>query len=219
MYERFTDRARKVMQLANQEAARFNQQCIGTEHILLGLAKEGAGVAANVLKNLGIDFYKLRQKVEKQIQHGPDPDEHERIAGPLPHSPQAKKIIENAVDASCQLNHKYVGTEHILLGLLRQEESVAAQVLTSLGQSLQYVRDGVLYLLGHKTPNGEILWHPKRPPIPPSDPRTRELDETIDRLIAEKDDAIAKENYVLALILRDQIHELHRQRTEILSQS
>jgi len=144
MYERFTDRARKVMQLANQEAQRFNHEYIGTEHILLGLVKEGSGVAANVLKNLEVDLRKIRLEVEKIVQSGPDMV----TMGKLPQTPRAKKVIEYAMEEARNLNHNYVGTEHLLLGLLREQEGVAAQVLMNLGLKLEDVRDEVLTLLG-----------------------------------------------------------------------
>jgi ATP-dependent Clp protease ATP-binding subunit ClpC len=145
MYERFTDRARKVMQLANQEAQRFNHEYIGTEHILLGLIKEGSGVAANVLKNLDVDLRKIRLEVEKLVQSGPDMV----TMGKLPQTPRAKKVIEYSMEEARNLGHNYVGTEHILLGLLREQEGVAAQVLMNLGLKLEEVREEVLNLLGH----------------------------------------------------------------------
>src|SRR5881398_242001 len=150
MYERFTDRARKVMQLANQEAQRFNHEYIGTEHILLGLVKEGSGVAANVLKNLDIDLRKIRLEVEKIVQTGPG---SEMVTmGKLPQTPRAKKVIEYSIEEARNLNHNYVGTEHLLLGLLREQEGVAAQVLMNLGLKLEDVREEVLNLLGHNMP-------------------------------------------------------------------
>ena len=147
MYERFTDRARKVMQLANQEAQRFNHEYIGTEHILLGLVKEGSGVAANVLKNLEVDLRKIRLEVERIVQPGAGGDQV--VMGRLPHTPRAKKVIEYSIEEARNLNHNYVGTEHLLLGLLREQEGVAAQVLMNLGLKLEDVREEVLNLLGH----------------------------------------------------------------------
>src|ERR1041385_3946744 len=144
MFERFTDRARKVMALANQEAQRFNHEYIGTEHILLGLIKEDAGVATNVLKNLDIDLRKVRVEVEKIAQSGPDMV----TMGKLPQTPRAKKVIEYAIEEARSLNHNYVGTEHLLLGLLREHDGVAAQVLMNLGLKLDEVREEVLNLLG-----------------------------------------------------------------------
>ncbi len=151
MYERFTDRARKVMQLANQEAQRFNHEYIGTEHVLLGLVKEGSGVAANVLKNLDVDLRRIRAEVEKIVQSGPDMV----TMGKLPQTPRAKKVIEYAMEEARNLNHNYVGTEHLLLGLLRESEGVAAQVLMNLGLKLEDVREEVLNLLGHGGEGGE----------------------------------------------------------------
>src|SRR5437870_7838765 len=152
MYERFTDRARKVMQLANQEAQRFNHEYIGTEHILLGLVKEGSGVAANVLKNLDVDLRKIRLEVEKIVQTGSGGDMV--TMGKLPHTPRAKKVIEYSIEEARNLNHNYVGTEHLLLGLLREQEGVAAQVLMNLGMKLEDVREEVLNLLGHNMETG-----------------------------------------------------------------
>jgi ATP-dependent Clp protease ATP-binding subunit ClpC len=139
------------MQLANQEAQRFNHEYIGTEHILLGLIKEGSGVAANVLKNLDVDLRKIRLEVEKLVQSGPDMV----TMGKLPQTPRAKKVIEYSMEEARNLNHNYVGTEHILLGLLREQEGVAAQVLMNLGLKLDEVREEVLNLLGHGVEGGE----------------------------------------------------------------
>ncbi|MEK6644101.1 MAG: Clp protease N-terminal domain-containing protein, partial [Planctomycetota bacterium] len=151
MFERFTDRARKVMALANQEAQRFNHEYIGTEHILLGLVKEGSGVGANVLKNLDVDLRKVRMEVEKLVKSGPDMV----TMGKLPQTPRAKKVIEYAIEEARNLNHNYVGTEHLLLGLLREQDGVAAQVLMNLGIKLEEVREEVLNLLGAGGENEE----------------------------------------------------------------
>jgi ATP-dependent Clp protease ATP-binding subunit ClpC len=151
MFERFTDRARKVMALANQEAQRFNHEYIGTEHILLGLVKEGSGVGATVLKNLDVDIKKLRLEVEKLVKSGPDMV----TMGKLPHTPRAKKVIEFAIEEARSLNHNYVGTEHLLLGLLRETEGIAAQVMMNLGLRLEDVRQEVLNLLGASVDTNE----------------------------------------------------------------
>ncbi len=139
MFERFTDRARKVMALANQEAQRFSHEYIGTEHILLGLVKEGSGVGANVLKNLEVDLRKVRLEVEKLVKSGT-----EMVTMELPQTPRAKKVIEYAIHEARDLNHGYVGTSHLLLGILREQDGVAAQVLMNLGIKLEEVRDRVL---------------------------------------------------------------------------
>jgi ATP-dependent Clp protease ATP-binding subunit ClpC len=132
------------MALANQEAQRFNHEYIGTEHILLGLVKEGSGVGANVLKNLEVDLRKVRLEVEKLVKSGPEMV----TMGKLPQTPRAKKVIEYAIEEARNLNHNYVGTEHLLLGLLREQDGVAAQVLMNLGLKLEDVREEVLNLLG-----------------------------------------------------------------------
>ncbi len=144
MFERFTDRARKVMALANQEAQRFNHEYVGTEHVLLGLVKEGQGVAANVLHNLQVDLKKIRLEVEKIVKSGPAMV----TMGKLPQTPRAKKVIEFAIEEARNLGHNYVGTEHLLLGLLREHDGVAAQVLMNLGLKLDEVRAEVLNILG-----------------------------------------------------------------------
>ena len=151
MFERFTDRARKVMALANQEAQRLNHEYIGTEHILLGLVKEGSGVGANVLRNLDVDLRKVRLEVEKLVKAGPEMV----TMGKLPQTPRAKKVIEYAIEEARNLNHNYVGTEHLLLGLLREHDGVAAQVLMNLGLKLEEVREEVLNLLGAGNEAGE----------------------------------------------------------------
>jgi len=150
MFDKFTDRARKVMALAREEAKRFNHEYIGTEHILLGLVKEGSGVAANVLQNLDIDLKKIRMEVEKIVQAGPDLVS----VGQLPFTPRVKKVLEYAMEEAKSMGHNYIGTEHQLLGLLREREGVAAQVLLNLGIKLEGVREEVIELLGAETTQG-----------------------------------------------------------------
>lgn len=151
MFDRFTDRARKVMSFARQEAERFNHDYIGTEHILLGLVKEGSGVAANVLENLDVDLEKVRLEVEKLVKPAPDVV----TIGQLPFTPRAKKVLEFAIDEARALDHNYVGTEHLLLGLLREQEGLAAQVLMNLGLKLDDVRSEVMEFLGAETQHGK----------------------------------------------------------------
>ena len=143
MYERFTDHAHKVMALANQEAHRLNHEYIGTEHILLGLAMEGTGVAASVLKDLHTDLVKLRCEVDKLVKHGPGSG----IVSKLPLTPHGKKVVEYAIAEARRFDHTYVGTEHLLLGLLREQDGMAAQILGNLGLTLDRVRQDVLNLL------------------------------------------------------------------------
>ena len=136
MYERFTDRARKVMKLASEEARKFNHEYVGTEHILLGLLWEGSGLAANVLVHFGVDLRSIRFEVEKLIQRGP----HTMTLGKLPYTLRAKKVIDYSMEEARNLGHNYVGTEHILLGLLQEDAGVAAQVLINLGLRLEETR-------------------------------------------------------------------------------
>jgi len=144
MFDRFTDRAKKVMNLARQEAQRFNHEYLGTEHILLGLVQEGSGVAANVLRNMSIDLSKIRTEVEKLVKTGPSMV----TMGQLPFTPRAKKVLELSMEEAGNLGHNYIGTEHLLLGLIKENEGIAAKVLTNLGVKLEDVREEVLEFLG-----------------------------------------------------------------------
>src|SRR5262249_31499997 len=173
MYERFSDRARKVMQLANREAHRLNHEYIGTEHILLGLVKEGSGVAANVLNNLHVDLRTIRLEVEKICQAGPEMV----TVGKPPLTPCAKKVIEFAIAEARNLNHNYLGTEHLLLGVLREEEGVGAQVLLNLGLKPAQVRAEIVKLIGPQTAvrNVDPLPLQLSAPRPKPDDRFRHL--------------------------------------------
>ncbi|WP_116200245.1 ATP-dependent Clp protease ATP-binding subunit [Amycolatopsis circi] len=147
MFERFTDRARRVVVLAQEEARMLNHNYIGTEHILLGLIHEGEGVAAKALESLGIALEGVRQQVEEIIGQG-----QQAPSGHIPFTPRAKKVLELSLREALQLGHNYIGTEHILLGLIREGEGVAAQVLVKLGADLNRVRQQVLQLLsGYQT--------------------------------------------------------------------
>ena len=134
MFERFTDRARRVVVLAQEEARLLNHNYIGTEHILLGLIHEGEGVAAKALESLGISLEAVRAQVEEIIGHGGTAP-----SGHIPFTPRAKKVLELSLREALQLGHNYIGTEHILLGLIREGEGVAAQVLVKLGADLSRV--------------------------------------------------------------------------------
>ncbi len=143
VYEYFTDEARKVMQLANQEAITRQHEYIGTEHILFALAKNANGIAATVLKSLNLSPERILAETEKIVQPGPNPVSEQR----LPQTPRAKKIIEFALMESRELGHNYIGAEHLLLGMLREQEGVAAQVLMNLGLKLETVRAEILFVL------------------------------------------------------------------------
>jgi ATP-dependent Clp protease ATP-binding subunit ClpC len=142
MFERFTDRARRVVVLAQEEARMLNHNYIGTEHILLGLIHEGEGVAAKGLEALGISLEAVRSQVEEIIGQG-----QQAPSGHIPFTPRAKKVLELSLREALQLGHNYIGTEHILLGLIREGEGVAAQVLVKLGADLNRVRQQVIQLL------------------------------------------------------------------------
>jgi ATP-dependent Clp protease ATP-binding subunit ClpC len=144
MFNRFTERARKVLVLAKEEARRFNHDYIGTEHILLGLIREGEGVACAVLQNLGIDLERLRMEIEKLISPGSSAS----VLGDIPFTPRAKKALELAAEEAHNLGHNYIGTEHILLGLIREGEGLASQVLFSLGVDLRKIKEEISALLG-----------------------------------------------------------------------
>ena len=146
MYERFTDRARRAVVQAQEEARMLNHDSIGTEHILLGLIHERDGVAAQALESLGISLDVVRQQIEEIIGRGQQaPSEH------IPFTPRSKKVLELSLREALQLSHDYIGTEHILLGLIREGDGVAAQVLVKLGADLNRVRQQVIQLLqGHQ---------------------------------------------------------------------
>ena len=142
MFERFTDRARRVVVLAQEEARMLNHNYIGTEHLLLGLIHEGDGVAAKALESLNISLGAVREQVQEIIGKG-----QQAPSGHIPFTPRAKKVLELSLREALQLGHNYIGTEHILLGLIREGEGVAAQVLVKLGADLGRVRQQVIQLL------------------------------------------------------------------------
>jgi ATP-dependent Clp protease ATP-binding subunit ClpC len=142
MFERFTDRARRVVVLAQEEARRLNHNYVGTEHLLLGLLREGEGVAAKALTSLGISLEAVRGQVEEIIGQG-----QVTPTGHIPFTSRAKKVLELSLREALQLGHNYIGTEHILLGLLSEGEGVAAQVLAKLGAGHARVREQVRRLL------------------------------------------------------------------------
>ncbi len=165
----FTDRVRKVLQMAREEAARLHHEYVGTEHILLGLIREGEGVAAAVLTNLNVDLEDIQQKIEETVKKGKAPAPE----GPdLPYTSRAKKVLELAMSEARELNHSYVGTEHLLLGLLREEKGIAAQVLSDAGVNLEQARAETLRLLGSDMPAGG-----KSGPTP-SSPRSEKKSKT-----------------------------------------
>jgi len=233
MFERFTDRARRAVALAQEEAKRLDHNYIGNEHILLGLIREGDGVAAKALESLGISLDAVRQEVEEIIGRGQQtPSEH------IPFTPRAKKVLELSLRESKQLGHNYIGTEHILLGLLREGDGVAAQVLVKLGADQNRVRQQVIQLL-HGYHGKEPTAASRRPqegaPVTEARarldaiearlgaiegqlaaveqrvgtrPDTTDLDEQIDRVRGERQAAADTQEYEQAAALRDQEKEL-----------
>src|SRR6266480_7360000 len=189
-FDKFTERARKVLTLAQEEAQRFNHNYIGTEHILLGLVREGDGVAARVLNNLGIELHKVRSAVEFIIGRG-----DRMVMGEIGLTPRAKRVIELAVDEARRLNHHYIGTEHLLLGLVREGEGIAAGVLESLGVSLEKVRAQVIEVLksssGYSRPA-----YAQAPPEPVEPPESiDELRDLANDILQEKEQALQQKEF------------------------
>jgi ATP-dependent Clp protease ATP-binding subunit ClpA len=226
MFERFTDRARRVVVLAQEESRMLNHDYIGTEHILLGLIHEGKGVAARALESLGISLFVVRQQVEEIIGRG-----QQAPPGHIPFTPRAKKVLELSLRESLQLGHDYIGTEHILLGLLREGKGVAAQVLVKLGADLNQVRQQVIELLqGHqekepvsaRSTAGELRLLPavnarleaverRLTAIEQrvgTGPDLSDLDEQIAQVCREKESAIDAQDYEQAASLRNREKEL-----------
>jgi hypothetical protein len=229
MLERFTDRARRVVKLAEEEARRLNHNYIGTEHILLGLIREGEGVAAKALESLGISLDAVRQQVEEIIGQG-----QQAPFDVIPFTPRSKKVLELSLRESQQLGHNYIGTEHILLGLIREGDGVAAQVLVKLGADLNRVRQQVIQLIAAQQQPGHL---PPREGVPVTEvqarldaiegrlaaidglltaveqrvgirPDTADLDEQIDRVRGERQAAADAQEYEQAASLRDREKEL-----------
>lgn len=151
MFDRFTDRAKKVMNLARQAAQSFNHEYFGEEHLLLGIIADGGGVAANVLMIIGVDLNEIRVEVEKLLKTGRTMS----VCGQLPFTPRARKALEYALDEACNLGHDYIGTEHLLLGLVREYEGIAGQVLASLGVNYEDTKAEILKFIGADTAGAE----------------------------------------------------------------
>jgi hypothetical protein len=193
-YDKFTERARKVLSLAQEEAQRLQHNYIGTEHLLLGLVREGEGVAAKVLNNLGVELNKVRDAVEFMVGHG------DRIVlGELGLNPRAKTVIELAVDEARRLNHHYIETEHLLLGLVREGEGIAAGVLESLGVRLEKVRtETILMLAPHIVSRSRFAQEKMEGP-----PQLIDELKALEAILREKEAAIQRQEYELAAELCD----------------
>jgi ATP-dependent Clp protease ATP-binding subunit ClpA len=206
MFERFTDRARRVIVLAQAEARLLNHNYIGTEHLLLGLLHEGQGVGALALTSLGVSLEAARAQVEEIIGQG-----QSAPTGHIPFTPRAKKVLELSLREAKQLGHNYIGTEHILLGLIHEGEGVAAQVLVKLGADLSLVRRQVIQLLsgyaGGKAA-AEQAGAPTRLVRMTVPEELREAEEQLALVRREKEAAIDAEDFERATGLRDQEREL-----------
>ena len=221
MFERFTERARRVVVLAQEEARMLNHNYIGTEHILLGLIREGEGVAAKALESLGISLEAVRQQVKEIIGRG-----QQAPSGHIPFTPRAKKVLELSLREAQQLGHNYIGTEHILLGLIREGSGVAAQVLVKLGADLNRARQQVVQLL-HGRPAEDLM--SEDAPLPDDAltqagsldrrlaaierwvglrPDLDDLDQEIARVRREKEAAIDRQDFEASAALRDQERQL-----------
>lgn len=212
MYERVTDRGRKIMQLANQEAQRLGCEYIGPEHILVGLIQEGSGMATYVLKKFDVDLRRLQSDVEQAA--------HEQGAADarLPPRPRAKKVIEHAFEEADNLRHDYVGSEHILLGLLRDAGGSAATALSAQGVTLERAREEFVKLFRPGPPPGPPPSQPLEIEDLPAElvPIAAELDATIDRLTAAKLKAIADQDFEIAAALNDQAQSRQGERQTLL---
>jgi ATP-dependent Clp protease ATP-binding subunit ClpC len=173
MFDRFTERVRKVIQLAREEAMRFNHDYIGTEHLLLGLVKEGEGIAATALANLGVDLRTLRLEVEKLVEQGPTTVS----VGEIPFNPQAKKVLELAVEEARKFGHNYIGTEHLLLGLIKEGEGIAAHVLDNMKVDVEKVQREIVKLLGGPSSKFTGTAETKKTQTPALDAFGRDLTE------------------------------------------
>jgi ATP-dependent Clp protease ATP-binding subunit ClpA len=221
MFERFTERSRRVVVLAQEEARMLNHNYIGTEHILLGLIHEGAGAAAKALESLGISLDAVRHEVEEIIGQG-----QQAPSGHIPFTPRAKKVLELSLREALQLGQEYIGTEHILLGLIREGDGVAAQVLVKLGADLNRVRERVIQLaagragedvIGPGSPRSDVAparagsldrrlaaierWVGLRPDLD-------DLDQEIARVRREKEAAIDRQDFEDSAALRDREKQL-----------
>lgn len=217
-FERFTDRSLRVLQLAEEEARRLHHEYVGTEHILLGLIAEEQGVGAQVLKQFGVTQSQVRREAFAIVQTGPVVE----VSGDLPYTPGSQEAIVFAVEEAHKLNNTYVGTEHLLLGLVRADQGVAFQVLLNMGLNLRGIRESVLNLLGHS----EVI----EPAIVPTDPNklnphlpdaaraiAAEFAKQIDLTQQQQESAVGSMDIEKAARIRDLIDSLNKLRDEFIS--
>ena len=198
MFERFTERARQVVVLAQQEALRLKHNYIGTEHILLGLLREEEGLAARILESLDVTLDETRTEVARIVGPG-----DEVTTGQIPFTPRAKKVLELSLREALALGHNYIGTEHLLLGLVSEEEGVAARILLDFGADPEKIRGEIIRMLsGRGRRQGLSGYAPKSPPVAP------EFAAELERVRAEKEMAIETMDYERAASLRDRERKL-----------
>jgi ATP-dependent Clp protease ATP-binding subunit ClpA len=205
VFERFTERARQVVVLAQDEARLLKHNYIGTEHILLGLLREEEGLAARVLETLGITVEEVRAQVARIVGSG-----DEVTTGQIPFTPRAKKVLELSLREALGLGHNYIGTEHVLLGLARENEGVAARILLDFGADSEAIRDEIIRMLsGTGRSQQAAPYEPKTPPLTP------ELAAELERLRAEKERAIENQELDVAASLREREMALTRAGREV----
>lgn len=224
MFERFTDRARKIMAFANHEAQTAGYEYIDPGHILLGLIREGSGVGVNVLKNLGVDLQEVRREVLDELK----PIKQDEVVGKLPQSTGAKLVIQYAIEEARNINHNYIGSEHVLLGLCRVRDSIPARVLAEHQVRVEQARDEILNLLGagkegrHSNASSGDTLNPREPTITEASADILiyslliRFDEQISKLMSEKDTAVASANYNKAAIDRDATLILSENKSQII---
>jgi hypothetical protein len=199
MFQRFTDRARRAVYLATEEARLLRHGHVGTEHLLLGLVYEGEGLAAKALESLGLSLEEVRRQVIEITGHG-----HDTYAGRIPFTPQAKEAMELSLREALALGHNYIGTEHLLLGLLREEHGIAARLLTGLGTDHDRVREQVAALLNQREQANREA-HLARQAVPVE---LADTAEQLDQVRAQKEAALDTEDFEAAKALRDREKQL-----------
>jgi Clp amino terminal domain, pathogenicity island component len=215
MYERFTDQARRVMMLANQEADRLRHEYIGTEHILLGLIEERAGMAALLFEEFHIDPRTVRAEIERIAIPGPDISP---VGGKVPQTPRAWKAIEYAIDAAHRLSHNYVGTDHLLFGLLRDRDGLAAELLQNLGMDVTLVAAAIDRILGEDFVRGPAESVPSTNYDDlPADQRdaVNRLNQEIGRLHWDKENAVAEARFEAAAAILSEIKRLEQHKQAV----
>ncbi|MDQ3816005.1 MAG: hypothetical protein M3347_19015, partial [Armatimonadota bacterium] len=196
MWQRFTERARRVILLGQEEAAKMNSSHVGTEHLLLGLVRENEGVAAQVLQKMGVSLEKVRQEIEAEVEPSAEPSPAEPKL-----TPKAKRVLELAADEARRMRHNYIGTEHLLLALLRDQDSVAATVLRRLGLNLEEARKQVMYYIGPEVPRA------REPVALPPSPEVS-LQKLLSALNAAKEWAVYNDEFELAADLMDKARDI-----------